>query len=203
MSSASNQAETTTGRSRQKDLTRARLLEAAGRLVCAQGFLAFRTLDLARAAEVSHGTVFVHFPTREALLVALVEERLAAVLRSIHARLESGADIGTLLRQHLEGLAPHEELYSWLVREQSGLPQELADALAGVNSTLSWHLTQAAARGRAAGTIKDVPDHFLFNCWIGLVHHYLANPGHFAPGASVIQTRGEELVRNFMNIISR
>jgi hypothetical protein len=48
-----------------------------------------------------------------------------------------------------------------------------------------------------------MPLHLLFNTWIGLVNHYLVNRELFAPGASVIERRGAELLDHFMNLIGR
>jgi AcrR family transcriptional regulator len=185
----------------RKERTRAAILEAAGGLCARQGFLATRTAEVAVRAGLSHGAVFVHFPTRDALLVAVVERAMAGILQAMHERLEAGATVRELLRGHLDGLATREELYAWLVREASGLPLALADAVACLHSTLSWHLAQAAERERAAGRIRAIPDHFLFNCWIGLVHHYLVNREHFAGEGPVLRHHAEELVANFWLMI--
>lgn len=188
-------------REQQKKVTRAKILAVATRLCRQQGFLALRTLDVARAAGLAHGSVFVHFPTRDELLAAVIEGMATAMLSDIHQKVEAEAGVEAVLAGHLAGLAAVEDLYAWLVREQGGLPVGPADALAGVFSTLSWHLAQAAARERHDGRLKDLPDHFLFNCWIGLVHHYLVNRDRFAPGASVLERRGQELLGNFMMMI--
>ena len=47
----------------QKQRTRERLLDVAATLFAERGLAATTTLEVARAAGVSHGTVFVHFPT--------------------------------------------------------------------------------------------------------------------------------------------
>jgi AcrR family transcriptional regulator len=188
-------------RDSQKAATRARILAVAAGLCRSHGFLALRTLDVAREAGLAHGSVFVHFPSREDLLAAVIGDMAAAMLSDIHARVEAGAGFEAVLAGHLDGLRGTEDLYSWLVREQGGLPVDPADELAGVHSTLSWHLAQAAERERRQGRLKDLPDHFLFNCWIGLLHHYLANRERFAPGGSVLERCGPELLRDFLAMV--
>ena len=60
-------------RQRQKNETRKRLIATAMDQFAKNGLTATRTADIAAAAEVSHGTVFTHFPTREALLEEVIE----------------------------------------------------------------------------------------------------------------------------------
>ncbi len=51
--------------------TRARVLEAAYQLFMAQGYSQTGTADIARAAEVSEGSIFYHFGSKAALLAEL------------------------------------------------------------------------------------------------------------------------------------
>ena len=58
-------------RTRQRTDTRQKVLDAARRVFETRGFAGARTQDVAEAAGVSHGSVFVYFRTREALIAAL------------------------------------------------------------------------------------------------------------------------------------
>jgi len=72
---------------------RTRVLSAAAAVFAAQGVGA-STEEVARAAGVGVGTVFRHFPTKEALLLAVYEERLdglADEARSLAAADDPGA----------------------------------------------------------------------------------------------------------------
>jgi TetR/AcrR family transcriptional repressor of nem operon len=60
-----------------KRRTRARLLEAAERLVRTEGIEAVTTRDVAVAAGVGHGTLFNYFASREAMALALCDVLLA------------------------------------------------------------------------------------------------------------------------------
>jgi len=50
--------------------------------------------------------------------------------------------------------------------------------------------------------VRPMPRHLLFNTWIGLVHHYLANRDLFTDGPSVIAAKKEELVNHFLALVS-
>lgn len=61
-------------RQEQKELTRTGLIQSASRLFIKNGISNTATADVAKAQRVSHGTVFVHFPTREELILAVIDD---------------------------------------------------------------------------------------------------------------------------------
>ena len=58
-------------------LTRGRVLTAAAEVFARTGFLAASMNDIVDAAGVTKGAVYFHFPSKEALAVAIVEEQFA------------------------------------------------------------------------------------------------------------------------------
>jgi AcrR family transcriptional regulator len=71
-------------RERKKQQTRAHIAETARRLFVERGFDAVTVADVAREAEVSAGTVFNYFPTKEDLFYSgmeLFEERVIDAVR--------------------------------------------------------------------------------------------------------------------------
>jgi AcrR family transcriptional regulator len=69
--------------------TRAALLDAAVECVCADGYAAVTTTEIARRAGVSRGAQLHHFPTKAALMAAAVEHLLQRRLREFAAVLAS------------------------------------------------------------------------------------------------------------------
>jgi AcrR family transcriptional regulator len=65
-------------RSTRKAATRTRLLEAAARVYAAHGFAGATLDDVAEEAGLTKGAVYGHFGSKDNLLVALMEEYLAA-----------------------------------------------------------------------------------------------------------------------------
>jgi AcrR family transcriptional regulator len=166
------------------------------------GFGATRTLDIARRAGVSHGTVFVHFATREALLAAVIDEFGKRVAARMHELASEGRRVKEVLKAYLRGLSEFEPFYARLVTEGPLLPKEAGIALTAIQSAISFHLNQAAEREMDAGTVRRMPAHLLFNTWVGLVHYYIANREAFAPRGSVLEQYGSELLNHFTNLIS-
>lgn len=60
-------------RSQQKEESRRRLLEAAASCFSEKGFAACSVGEIAKRAGLSHGSVYVHFSDKQALILTLVE----------------------------------------------------------------------------------------------------------------------------------
>jgi AcrR family transcriptional regulator len=189
-------------RNEQKELTRTRILEAAYRLFSRQGLGATTTLEVARRARVSHGLIFAHFATREALVTAVVAEFAERVVVRIHDLVEAKASLRQVLAAHLAGLSQHEAFYARLITEGPSLPSTARATLIGIQSATAFHIAAAAEREMDSSQIRRVPIPLLFNTWIGLIHHYLVNRDLFAPGASVLEQRGAELLEHYLGLLA-
>lgn len=190
-------------RDKQKLETRQRILEAAIKVFSRDGIGAAKTADIAVEAGLSHGSVFVHFGSQEALMSAVIEEFGQILARRIHELSLSGDGTRAILKAHLRAIAEREPFYARLVVEAPILPALARDSLVALQSSICFHLSPAVEADTRAGRLKAMPLHLLFNTWIGLVHYYLANRELFAPGASVVERRGEELLAHFMSLVSR
>ncbi|MGG6313783.1 TetR/AcrR family transcriptional regulator [Paenibacillus macerans] len=191
-----------TQRQQQKERTRLRLIETALSLYARQGLLATRTADVAREAGVSHGTVFAHFATQEALLDAVIGEFGVRVDARLHELASRGGSLREVLQAHLAGLREAEPFYGRLVRESRLLPNGARHVLTAIQSAISHHLCEAAEREMEAGSVRPMPLHLLFNTWIGLLHYYLANDDLFAPEGSVLERYGEELLAHYLSLLA-
>lgn len=187
----------------QKESTRGRIIAAGSRLFAAKGIGATTTQEVALEAGVAHGTVFVHFPTQEHLLTAVIEEFGHTVAGRLHQMVSRSADIAQALLAHLQGLMESEDLYARLVIEGGVLPPSARTTLIMVQSSISHHVSEIAERDMAAGRIQRMPVHLLFNTWLALIHYYLANAHMFAPAGSVLETCGVQLHEHFVSLISR
>jgi AcrR family transcriptional regulator len=73
-------------RERKKEQTRQAISEAAWRLFAERGFDAVRVAEIARAADVSEGTVFNYFPTKEDLFYGQMESFESALVDAVRER---------------------------------------------------------------------------------------------------------------------
>ena len=181
-------------RQQQKEQTRALLLRTAYDVFSERGIMNTRMSDIAQAAGLSHGAVFVHFPTREALIEETVEAYGGQIAARTHALADDCGSLDELLRAHLDGISAFEPFYTRLVIENRLLPTGARDSWMGIQSAISFHFARVAKQ-------RAVPPHMLFNLWIGLVHHYLAYGDLFAPEGNVLKRHGDTLIQSFMALL--
>jgi AcrR family transcriptional regulator len=191
-----------THREIRKEDTRKKLIEAALIQFGRNGIMATRMSDIAAAAGVAHGTVFAHFDTQAALVEAVISEFGAQLAARTHELAAHSAGLREVLEAHLAGIKENEAFYSRLVIEARLLPAASRDTFISIQSAVSFHISQAAQREMAAGTIRSMPIPLLFNTWIGLIHYYLANADLFAPEGSVVERYGPLLVDTFIQLVS-
>jgi AcrR family transcriptional regulator len=147
---------------------RAKVLEAAREVFAAEG-LAVPLDEIARRAGVGAGTVYRHFPTKEALFEAVVVDRLEALAQDAQAQL-AGPEPGSAFF----------EFFTMLIAD-AGEKMDLADMLAdsGVSfqeatlaagARLKDGLDQLLARAQAVGAVRpDVTTDDLHALAVGAV----------------------------------
>jgi AcrR family transcriptional regulator len=136
-----------------------RVLEAAREVFAEQGMDAPVT-DIAERAGVGVGTIFRRFPTKDDLLVAVVEQRTAQLIDVADAALDS-ADPGAALRSFMEtAAAMHISDVCWCeagsdLFGRDGI-RELIDVLVGKMGEL---LTRAQTAGQVRSDVRalDIP----------------------------------------------
>jgi TetR/AcrR family transcriptional regulator, acrEF/envCD operon repressor len=188
-------------RKEQKEKTKAGLIESAEGLFARAGIGQTTTADIAKALQVSHGTVFIHFPTREDLVMAVVErfgERLSAELgRRCHVDLS----LKELLKAHVSVLSEFEDFYLRLISESQSLPPQIRSVLYAMNASLSYRLHRAAKELMKEGEIKKFDQAPLFNAWLGLLHYHIQNRDLFSDKTPILKHMGDELIRQFLFLI--
>ena len=186
----------------QKTQTKEKIAAAALKVYSESGF-STPTIAIANEAQVSHGSIFVHFPTVEDLLICSLENFSKEIEKELHSLSVYDNDIATLLEMHIDVLIKHEDFYKRLIKEAVYLPEESRNAFIAIQSTVSIHFLQVLEEEIKEGKIKDVPFHMIFNTWLGLVHYYLLNSDLFAPKGSVLKQYKNSLIECFLTMIKK
>src|SRR5450759_786701 len=132
---------------------RARVLEAAEAVFAAEGTSA-STEEIARQAGVGIGTVFRHFPTKQALLEAILADRLARLTeeaRSLSASPDPGAALLALFTRMVEQSAAKKTYVDALAN--AGL--DAMSAMSQIGQQARQALGVLLARAQQAGAIRD------------------------------------------------
>lgn len=189
-------------REEQRLRTREALLETTLGLFEALGVAATRTLDVAKAAGVSHGTVFAHFPTREALVEAAIAEFGRGFARRFAERAVPEAGLRAVLDAHLATIGDQEARYGRIMLEAPLLPPIARGSWVGCQAVVSRRFADVLAAEAEAGAIRPADPALLFNTWVGLLHHHLANRDLFCPTGSLVAQKGPGLRDHFLGLLA-
>jgi TetR/AcrR family fatty acid metabolism transcriptional regulator len=138
---------------------RERILDAAVRVLARKGFQATRVSEVAKAAGVADGTIYLYFDSKDDLLVSLYEDRVERLLRYLEAELPRVKTARDKLRRIIEvqlGLLESErdlaEVLTVILRQSSKLMKE--HAAPKFNAYLDV-IARVVADGQASGELRD------------------------------------------------
>jgi len=101
---------------RRRGDSRRRLLAAARRLFVDRGYHETRPQDIARAADLGHGTFYLHFADKRACFLAFVEEARGELQQEIERRMTADLDLGGSIRAILEASWDYGERNPGVIR---------------------------------------------------------------------------------------
>ncbi len=138
--------------------TRARIVEAADRLFYRQGFERTSFADIAAAVRISRGNFYFHFKTKDAILDAVIEARLAATRAMLDQWELRGATPASRIARFIDILLANRtdiERYGCPVGTLCSELAKLNHAAQGEANALftlfrTWLARQFALLGRAA-----------------------------------------------------
>jgi AcrR family transcriptional regulator len=172
-------------RARQKAATRESLKRAARACFAERGYAATQIGDIARRAQVAHGTFYVHFPGKE----QLTDELLAEFNQALLARLErvwslsAGAPLAARVRRLAEAClgrwARERELLA-AVAERAGSTAALTTLKDGVSPpAAAFLLARLRAVAEASGIAladAELIAHALLGMWMRVGVRYVFGP---------------------------
>jgi TetR/AcrR family fatty acid metabolism transcriptional regulator len=143
---------------------RERILDAAVRVFARKGFHATRVSEVAKAAGVADGTIYLYFKSKDELLVSLFEDRVERLLTFLQTELPRHATATDKLRRVIElqlGLLEGErdlaEVVTVIIRQSTKLMKEYA---APKFTAYLDAIARVIADGQASGELRgDISPH--------------------------------------------
>jgi AcrR family transcriptional regulator len=153
---------------------RQRLLDAALQVFTEHGYSDTAVDEIARASDTSKGGLYFHFPSKQALFLALLDEASAALLRRVEEAMEAESDPlargDAALREVLRAFGGHRLLARLLLVDALGAGKEflakLDDLHAAFATLIAGCLDEAVARGQ----IPPCDTRLVAYAWYGAVN---------------------------------
>jgi TetR/AcrR family fatty acid metabolism transcriptional regulator len=151
---------------------RERILDAAVRVLAKKGFHSTRVSEVAKAAGVADGTIYLYFKSKDALLVSLFEDRVERLLSFLEAELPRSGTASDKLRRIIElqlGLLEDErdlaEVLTVILRQSTKLMKKYAAPK--FNAYLDA-IARVVSEGQSAGELRgDVSPHLVARAMFG------------------------------------
>ena len=154
--------------------TRDRILQAALEVFAQKGYHRALVDDIVRASRTSKGAVYHHFPNKEALFLALVDEFSARLAEAVAAGI-AGAHGGlgkvqAALTAGLQAFAGHRELARILLLESVSLGQAYEGKRAEVHGRFAALIQGYLDEAAAEGAIPPLDSRLATLAWLGAVN---------------------------------
>jgi AcrR family transcriptional regulator len=186
----------------KKAQTREKILTIAKELFIRQGVLQTTTLEVAKACQIAHGTVFVHFPTKDALIVAILEQELKRMATEVYELAMQSDQLEVLLEKYLQYVEQEEDFLAVIAREMPFYPPELRHSLLAQECIIRHLFFTAIEHGILAGRFKPVDITMALTFLFGAINYYLAHKSQFVAQGSVIKAKKETIYDTFLQFIT-
>jgi len=103
-----------TAAQKRKPDKRAQIIEAAVKVFASRGFHKSRVADVARAADVADGTIYLYFKSKDDILISIFEEKMSDMIDQAELVISNIADplekLYQLARFHMENVERHKDV---------------------------------------------------------------------------------------------
>lgn len=188
-------------RKEQKENTRKSLIKTASKIFEKKGITATSTSEIAKELEISHGTLFLHFPTREDLLIAVLDEFGEKLSNELRIAVQGELTVKKILEAHINALADYEDFYFRILSELHFLPEQVKSTVFIINSCVSYKLHKAAEIKMKEGLYKNFDQIMLFTTWMSLINYYIFNRTFLSDKKSILNEKKSDLINHFLKLI--
>jgi AcrR family transcriptional regulator len=165
------------------DETRSRIFDAARDLFARRGFHETTVSEIVARADVAKGTFFLHFPTKGAIAVELVQEECASARRARLRVLDGGGTPVAAIRATLLRLADHAGVSRALCRAvfaallaHASIGDRTDEAFLGVRDDMLEDIRAAQAAGELDDSLDaDLIATSLLSLYLGAAVHFANN----------------------------
>ncbi|WP_300680893.1 TetR/AcrR family transcriptional regulator [Nocardioides sp.] len=160
-------------RTRKAEATRARLIDAARRLVAEHGPDAVTIAQITAAADLGTGTFYNYFSTREEIITGVITDTLESMgqrLDAMTAQMADPAEVFASSLRHLMGTAASDPVWAWFVVRIGAAHPALIEVL---GPRCSRDLQRGLDEGRFQIDNLAMAADMVFGSLLAAIHSYL------------------------------
>lgn len=181
------------------------MLDVAAQLFAERGYGGTNLRDVADALGMSRPGLYYHFPSKEKLLEALIEEvTLSAEHKLAEIAVQSDRDpedaLRLIVRMSTQWVLDNHILFRVLDRSEVEMAPELRDSHAQSKKAILGHFTRIIHRGISLGTFRPVDPHIAALTILGMRNWaaWWYKPDGRLPKPEIIDMISEMAVRSLL-----
>ena len=187
----------------QKQFTREKIITASKQIFIEKGIINTATSEIAEAAGIAHGTLFLHFPNKDSLVIELLDVELAKFSDNIKQLIVETTEIEKILDQYLNLIQAEEGFFSSLARELPTYKAELRRKILFRESLLREHFYRVIEKGIEQNIYAEVDIPSALTFLFGTIDYYLSLKTSFVQDGSVIEKFHDQIIEIFMKILKK
>ncbi len=190
-------------RQTQKHFTREKIIAAAKQIFIEKGIINTATSQIAEAAGIAHGTLFLHFPNKDSLVIELLDVELAKFSDNLKQLILETTDVKTILDQYLNLIQTEEGFFSSLARELPNYKDELRRKILFRESLIREHFHQVIKKGIEQNIYANINITSTLTFLFGTINYYLSLKTSFMQEGSVIDKFHDQIIEIFMKLLEK
>lgn len=185
---------------RNKKQTKENIISAAIQLFESKGLIDTSTLDIAKIANVAHGTIFYYYPKRSDLIIAAIYTKMARMGYELHERSRYSENIEEICSLFIDGVLENRKFYSVIAKEVPLLPLNVQRMVFASMSGFSTHFVEVLKRGQKNKKVPEFSPKLAIFYWFGMINYLFAYPEMLGTKKTLKKNK-QKLIRMFVKMI--
>lgn len=155
--------------------TRERILDAAMNIFSAKGFHDTKLDEIVAEANTSKGSIYFHFPNKEKLFIALVDQFADLIERRVNDAIEQESEgmnrVQVALEEVLDTFSKYRRPAKLLLVQAVGLGSVFEKKRQEVNDRFALLIKTYLDEAIAIGEIESINSHVVSHAWMGAIYN--------------------------------
>ena len=181
-------------RQESKNNTREKILKETSKLLQQSGFIKVSTKNISKECEVSQGTIFLHFKTKENLLNTILSSNIEALEIELNHTCSTNDSQEKFLRSFLDSLINHENILSRAYKDYPYLGNSLRKQIDSIDIFFKNIFYDNIKMNRSSSL--NILDLFLaIDAFISQLKNYLLEKDVLSSNVSIIHQRRGRILK--------
>lgn len=179
-------------RKEKKLATRQKIIESATTLLESKGFVTVSTKDISNVSQVSHGTIFLHFNTKEELLYTILNSNVDQFRKAFIERCSATLEQDFFMKELLSVYIEYENILSRVYKDYYYLSADLQKSIDDLETLIKNEIFDNL-KSHWSKSLNILDTFILIDTFLAQVKAYLLEKNSSSVQSIIKQRRGRIL----------